>query len=139
MSSPLVLTEDHERWVKRACGKYRRPREYWRELIRRQYGSCAFSGAPLFFDATSGTPIKGGVSQHPLYAVVDHCAPGSDDYGHEIVCNDLNDIKGHLPYACFQALRGTEAWQQFMLRWRQQAEINPDRETLKALRRGGCV
>jgi hypothetical protein len=54
------------------------------------------------------------------------------------VCNDLNDIKGHLPYACFQALRGTDAWQQFMIRWRQEAERNPDRASLRALRRGGC-
>jgi hypothetical protein len=136
--SLFALTQDHERWVKSACRKYGRSREYWRDLIRRQRGTCAFSGAPLFFDATSGTPVKGGPSQHPLYAVVDHCAPGSDAYGHEIVCNDLNDIKGHLPYDCFQALRRAKAWQQFILRWRQQAERNPDRAALRALRRDEC-
>lgn len=36
VSLEFVLTEHHERWVKRACQKYRRPREYWRELIRRR-------------------------------------------------------------------------------------------------------
>lgn len=139
MFSPFVLTVDHEGWVKRASRRYRHSREYWRELICLQHGICAFSGAPLLFDAASGTPVKGKGSQHPLYAVVDHCAPGSDDYGHEIVCNDLNDIKGHLPYDCFQALRVTDAWRQFMLRWRQQAERDPDRSALRALRRGGCA
>jgi hypothetical protein len=63
---------------------------------------------------------------HPLYAALDHCAPGSDHEGHQIVSYALNDLKGHLPLDCFLALARTAAWQRLMGAWRQQAEDDPE-------------
>ena len=129
------LTADHYRWAKRARRKYGQSKEYWLELIARQCGRCAFSGAPLFFNSAAGTPVAGGHSQHPLYAVVDHSWPGSDQHGHEIVSNDLNDLKGHLPPELFAAQQRTKAWKQMMIRWREEAIQKPeDRSIFHALR-----
>lgn len=134
---PLDLTAEHQRWAESAQRKYGRPRTYWLDLIVEQGARCAFSGARLRFDVTSGTPISGGAGCHPLYAAVDHCAPGRDDRGHQIVCYDLNDLKGHLPYECFEDLRATPSWQRLMAKWRQQAKVDPEnREAFLNLRRG---
>jgi hypothetical protein len=134
---PMDLTVDHHRWAEAAQRKYRRSKSYWLDLIVRQEARCAFSGAHLKFDAPSGTPISDGAGCHPLYAAVDHCSPGSDEKGHQIVCYDLNDLKGHLPFECFEDLRVTPSWQRLMAKWRQQAESDPDnRGMFLALRRG---
>ncbi|HSS47464.1 MAG TPA: hypothetical protein VLX28_00830, partial [Thermoanaerobaculia bacterium] len=70
----------------------------------------------------------------------DHCAPGCDNRGHEIVCYDLNDLKGHLPFECFKALRDTDAWLDLMSRWRGQAEKDrADRAAFLAIRRWSSV
>lgn len=130
------VSADQQRWAEAAQRKYKKPKSYWLNLIRQQQGRCAFSGAILRFDAPSDTPIQGGAGCHPLYAAVDHCAPGTDEKGYQIVCYDLNDLKGHLPYACFEDLRSTPSWRRLMAKWRQQAEEDPDnRLAFLALRR----
>jgi hypothetical protein len=134
------LTPDHQRWASAPVrtSRYRHPKKYWLELIAKQRGLCAFSRAPLLFSSADGTPVKGGQSQHPIYAVVDHRSPGSDSLGHQIVSNDLNDLKGHLNPELFDALRRTKEWKRLMRRWRAQAVNNPrDREAFRAIRRGG--
>jgi hypothetical protein len=132
----FTITSDHQRWAKSAARKYGHTKAYWLELIAKQRGLCGFSDTVLLFDAESGTPKKGGEASHPIYAVIDHCAPGCDDRGHEIVCYDLNDLKGNLPFDCFKALRATPAGLELMSRWRAQAEKNPaDREAFLAARR----
>ena len=90
------------------------------------------------FDSQSGTPIEGGQGCHPLYAALDHIAPGSMAGGFQIVCYDLNDLKGHLPPALFDALRNTPEWQNLMRAWNRQAEEDPDnREAFKTLIKRG--
>jgi len=91
---PFVLTADHERWAASAQRKHGRRREYWRDLVERQRGRCAFSGASMLFGTESGTAIEDVQGPHPLYAAVDHSAAGSDRVGHEIVCFALNDPRG---------------------------------------------
>ena len=131
------FTDDHLRWAKSAQRKYGHTAQYWLDLIAKQDGCCAFSGAALRFDARSGTPIAGGPGAHPLYAAVDHTSPGSDDLGHEIVSYDLNDLKGHLPSDCFAELRLTKSWRRLMDQWRQQAlENSDDRGAFRSIRRG---
>jgi hypothetical protein len=131
----FVLNDDHKRWARSANRKYGGGVNYWLCMIRKQRGLSILSKAPLLFDATSGTPVAGGHSQHPLYAVVDHCSPGIDEHGHQIVSNDLNDLKGHLPVALFSALRRTSAWRELMKRWRKQALCDPGkRAAFHALR-----
>ncbi len=77
------LTPDHQRWanvpVRRR--RYRRPKKFWLDLIAKQRGLCALSRAPLLFGSADGTPIKGGQSQHPIYAVADHCSLPVYDLG----------------------------------------------------------
>lgn len=136
-NSPFELNSDHNRWAKRAQQKYGRTKAYWLELIVQQEGRCGFSGALLRFDSPSGTAQAGGLGVHPIYAAVDHCSPGCDDLGHEIVSFDLNDLKGHLPPECFADLRSTPSWKSLMDRWQQQAETNhDDRGAFRAIRKG---
>lgn len=134
------LTPEHRRWARSASRKYSRPLRYWIELITKQQGLCAFSEVQLRFDSESGTPQKGGAGVHPIYAAVDHCSPGSDDAGHEIVSYDLNDLKAHLPLDCFSDLKATPSWQRLMEKWRAQATLDPhDREAFRRIRRGRAV
>jgi hypothetical protein len=133
------FTDNHRRWSAAAARKHGGSVTYWLEMIGRQRARCAFSGAPLLFDAESGTSQKGGVGCHPLYAAVDHCDPGNDHLGHEIVSYDLNDLKGHLPVDCFADLRHTPAWGRLMGQWREQALLDPARESLRRIRRPGRI
>lgn len=129
------LMPDHQRWAQRARGKYGRTKEAWLNLIALQEGCCALSGAPLLFDAQSGTPVAGGQGAHPLYAAVDHIAPGRSDHGYQIVSYDLNDLKGHLPVRLFRCLQSTEAWQELMSAWREQALKDAhDRDAFRCIR-----
>ena len=135
----FILTPDHERWanVRLRTREYKRPKPFWLDLITQQRGLCAFSGAPLLFGSSDGTPVAGGHSQHPIYAVVDHSSPGTDSHGYQIVSNDLNDLKGHLNPELFDALRRTNAWMLLMERWRKQALVDSsDRSAFRLLRRG---
>jgi len=137
-NSKFNFTTDHHRWAKSAQRKYGYTRKYWLDLVAEQKSRCAFSGVMLRFDAASGTPEAGGHGVHPIYAAVDHRYPGSDKLGHQIVCYDLNDLKGHLPPDCFEDLCASASWKKLMERWRKQAEIDPDnRDAFKKIIRGG--
>jgi hypothetical protein len=71
---------------------------------------------------------------HPLYPAVDHLECGNAERGCQIVSYALNDVKGHLPFECFEDLKTTKSWITLMDRWRKQAEGNPnDREALRKL------
>jgi hypothetical protein len=90
----------------------------------------------MLFDVAEGTPETGGRGCHPLYPAVDHIDPGNPHGGHQIVCYALNDLKGHLPFDCFEALKLTEAWKKLMAQWREQAANNrTDREAFRRLLR----
>ncbi len=130
----MDFTDDHKRWAKNRRRLYGRTQQYYLDIIARQNGCCALSRVSLKFDAISGTPIGGGVGCHPLYAALDHTAPGSDREGHQIVSYALNDLKGHLPYECFLALKQSQAWQKLMTAWQEQAaEDADDREAFYSL------
>ena len=134
MSSNFQVTEDHIRWAKNAKRKYKQSLSFWIDLIQKQNGKCALTGASLLFDAKSGTPRKGGLGCHPLYASVDHVNPSKADHGFEIVCYDINDLKGHLPPVLFNALRKTEEWKRFVKRWEEKAELlAEDRQVFRDL------
>jgi len=105
-----------------------------KELIKQQKGRCALSGAPMIFEKAQGNPNTNRSGCHPLYAAVDHISPNSEVYGHQLVCYDLNDLKGHLPNKLFTELQDTPAWKQLMEQWRTQAEKDPENiAALKAL------
>lgn len=95
------------------------------KLVMRQNGRCKLSGAKMIFDKGEGTPQEGR-GCHPLCAAVDHISPGNPAVGVQLVCYALNDLKGHLPLDCFQALAKTKEWRKLMRRWRDQALKDPD-------------
>jgi hypothetical protein len=71
-----------------------------------------------------------------LSPAVDHIDPGNRDGGVQLVCYALNDLKGHLPVDCFEALRETQAWGRLMDAWRGQARLDPkDWEAFRRLLR----
>jgi hypothetical protein len=79
----------------------------------------------MLFEKEYGNPNINTNGCHPLYAAIDHISPNNDIYGLQIVCYDLNDLKGHLPYKIFKELELTKAWQQLMKEWRLLAEKTP--------------
>ncbi len=107
-----------------------------RELLIAQKGRCKLSGARMVFDLEERTPRRGGSGCHPLSPAVDHVAPGRDGGGRQLICYALNDLKGHLPQNCFEALQKTRPWIRLMKAWRAQAENDPsDREAFRQLLR----
>ena len=107
---------------------------YLKALIRKQKGQCALSGATMIFEKEYGTPRVGKAGCHPLYAAIDHISPSNRSYGHQLVCYDLNDLKGSLPNKLFAELQNTSAWKQLMQQWKSQAENDPmDVNAFKAL------
>jgi len=71
---------------------------------------------------------------HPLYRAVDHIECGNVERGCQVVCYALNDVKGHIPFECFEALKRTTEWKELMEQWREQAEKNPhDRQAFRGL------
>jgi hypothetical protein len=105
-----------------------------RERLSEQRERCALSEVPLRFDKALGTPKRGGHGVHPLYPAVDHRECRNLERGYDIVCYALNDVKGHMPFDCFEALKQTKEWKEFMQRWREQAAKDPDNvEALRAL------
>lgn len=116
----MELTSDQKRWASKGRQGVNKS-ELLRILIK-QKGKCALSGVDMIFNVREGTPAKGGRGCHPLYPAVDHIDPGNFDGGHQIVCYALNDLKGHLPIECFEALQKTNAWKSLMRQWRKQAE-----------------
>lgn len=131
-----VLSVEEQAWAfkrRQGCSEAKQ-----RAMLISQRGCCAFSGARFVLDKNSTTPVKGGDGCHPLSPAVDHVATGNKAGGWQLVCYDLNDLKGHLPDDCFRALVETEAWKRLMIAWRAQAEKGPtDREAFRRLRRPG--
>src|SRR5579862_3857113 len=97
-----MLSARAEQWASKRRQKLS-PKKL-RELLYRQKERCALSGAPFVFDKDLGTPRKGGLGVHPAYPAVDHLEPGNDTWGYQIVRYALNDVKGHMPFDCFEAL-----------------------------------
>jgi hypothetical protein len=88
----------------------------------------------MIFDKKYGTPKKGGEGCHPLYAAIDHIAPQRSDLGFQLVCYDLNDLKGHLSPELFDALKQTEEWKRLIIEWRRVADSKaPEVRAFKAL------
>ncbi len=103
-----------------------------KELITKQKGRCALSGIEMIFEKKYGNPNINTKGCHPLYAAIDHISPSNDQYGFQLVCYDLNDLKGHLPYKVFKEMQLTEAWKHLMEEWRVVAKESPmDIEALK--------
>jgi len=143
MGKNFELNTEHKQWIRRRRNRPeygRRSIEYWGGLIQKQNGRCALTGAPLFFEAKYGTPQR-GKGCHPLYASVDHIDPGGDGTELQIVCYDINDLKGHLPLPLFESLKRTKAWKKFKVKWKKIAEekisLEKKREKLKQLIREG--
>jgi len=133
IKSPMFeLSTAAKAWAsKRRQGRSRRELT---ELLCKQEERCALSGACLLFDRQLGTPQKGGLGVHPLYPAVDHVECRTGEHGYQIICYALNDVKGHIPFDCFEALKRTEPWQALMSRWKSLAEIDPaNREAFRML------
>lgn len=120
MTENYEITSVHEEWASKR--KHGLSRSKLKELIKKQKGRCAMSGADMIFDKVHGNPNVNTQGCHPLYAAIDHISPSNDSHGYQIVCYDLNDLKGHLPYKIFKELQLTEAWKQLMSKWRSLAE-----------------
>lgn len=121
----FVITQVHEWWAEARVNRWRLRYSYLIGLLESQEGKCKLSGVNLLFGAEHGAPIKGVQGSHPLYAVLDHCKPGSNSAGHQIICSALNHVKGHTPLFLFEALQETDAWQKLMRDWRNQADTDP--------------
>jgi len=143
MVSDFSFNKNHERWIRshrRSCRKYKQSAQFWRDLIQKQGGNCALTGAPLLFDAKSGTPKVAGQGCHPLYAAVDHINPKRKDNGFQILCYDINDLKGHLPPPLFNALTKTQEWKNFVQAWKEAADSSPNkRSVFKKLIKDGAT
>lgn len=137
--SYFQINNDHKRWIDAAHKKYRHPKSFWEDLIKKQNGRCALTDAKLLFGAKNGTPKKGGPGSHPLYAAVDHVKPQSKEHGFQILCYDINDLKGHLPPILFNALIKTEEWKSFVKEWKELAGSFADRQMFKELILAGTL
>lgn len=131
-------SELQERWAKKS--RQGVSATDLRNILIEQKGKCALSGLDMIFDVSEGTPQIGGQGCHPLYPAVDHIDPGNHEGGHQIVCYALNDLKGHLPTECFDALKATQAWQNLMTQWSNQAiENKNDRNAFYRLIRPNAI
>lgn len=130
-------TAEHRRWARARQRAHGGSSADYLALIAAQNGKCAFSRVPLIFDrAHGGGYTPGCAGAHPLYAALDHCAPGSRSHGFQIVSYALNDLKGHLPLDCFRELIQTRSWQRLMAAWRHQQRFDvSDRQAFRALLR----
>ena len=123
MKNEYQLTNDQMEWASKR--KHGLIPSKLRELIKKQKGCCALSGVEMIFDKNLGNPNINIKGCHPLYAAIDHISPSNTEYGFQLVCYDLNDLKGHLPYKIFQEVQLTEAWKKMMKEWRFVAENSP--------------
>lgn len=136
MNKNFEMTKEQEQWSRRARRKYGKDQRFWENLIREQDGKCNLTKVPLLFDVRLGTPKKGGLGCHPLYAAVDHVEPGSDDR-FQILCYDINDLKGHIPKPLFGALKNTKAWKRFVKDWQKLAkEVADDKKFKQLIKKG---
>ena len=130
----MNLTPDQRHWARRRKQGLS-PNEL-RSLVDKQRGLCALSKVLMTFDVRDRTPMADGQGCHSLSPAVDHIDPGNAQSERQIVCYALNDLKGHLPVACFRALTRTKAWKQLMEEWRKQARKDrADREAFRRLLR----
>jgi len=131
------FTVEHRRWARARQRAHGGSIADYLTLIAAQDGMCAFSGVPLIFDrAHGGGYTPGCTGSHPIYAALDHCAPGSRSDGFQVVSYALNDLKGHLPLDCFRELTQTPSWQRLMAAWRRQQLLDvADRQAFRALLR----
>jgi hypothetical protein len=117
------LDSSQEYWAsKRKQGV---PPSQLKQMLIKQKGLCALSGAPLLFDLGERTPETRGLGCHSLCPAVDHIDPSNPNSDVQIICHRLNDLKGFMPLDCFNALRATEPWKTLMYKWKEQAEKNP--------------
>ncbi len=124
----MELTKEQAEWASKR--RQRVCKTKLRKLLIEQEGRCALSEVDMVFNKSEGTPVKGDRGCHPLYPAVDHKDPGNPEGGFQLVCYMLNDLKGHLPKDCFDALKETVPWKKLMNSWRKQAKVDPtDRET----------
>lgn len=121
MSEDYKLSRAESAWAKRQ-EQYGKDPSRLKELIIRQKGKCAFSGAPLYFDAKHGPDIH-GYECHPLYAEVDYIMGRHPDYYCQIVCSQLNRMKDRV--ADFGKIPSTPEWAELMKSWKAQAEKDP--------------
>ena len=134
----MELTNEQKKWASKK--RQGASTKTLRELLISQKGCCALSNVEMIFDNNEGTPVSGGRGCHPLYPAIDHIDPGNPAGGYQIVCYALNDLKGHLPYNCFEALRSTDAWKKLMQMWVEQArKDNSDREAFRKLLRPNAI
>jgi hypothetical protein len=133
----FTLTDQHRRWARARQRQYGGSSSDYLNLISAQRGKCAFSSVPLIFDSAHGGGFtRGGAGCHPLYAALDHSAPGTHVHGLQIVSYALNDLKGHLPLDCFRDLIKTPSWRRLMSAWRRQERLDvTDRTAFRALLR----
>jgi len=118
----FTLSSSQQAWAsKRGRGASRAEQK---RLLVAQMGRCALSGVELLFDVEERKAKKKGPGCHPLSPAVDHKDPGNPKGGYQIICYALNDLKGHLPTECFEALCCTDAWKKLMQNWRGQASKN---------------
>jgi hypothetical protein len=96
---------DH--WVWKANKRHHLPREYLRKILQRQRYKCAWSGLDLDFTPQVGQSFR--------YATLEHCKPKSNVEGHEVVCYQLNMLKGRLNLRLFRALQKTNEWKELMI------------------------
>ena len=122
MEGDYYLTKAQIEWTK---NKKKLSPSRLRELIIRQKGRCSLSNAPMLFEKKYGNPNINEAGCHPLYAAIDHISPNDESYGYQLVCYDLNDLKGHLPVKVFKELQETSAWKSLMQQWKSQAESDP--------------
>jgi hypothetical protein len=123
MNEEYQITQAQMEWARRTKQGLRPAK--MRELIKKQKGRCALSGAEMIFAKEHGNPNINPKGCHPLYAAIDHVSPTNDRYGHQLVCYDLNDLKGSLPYKLFKKLQLTEPWRTLMSEWCSLAEADP--------------
>lgn len=135
--SCFQISAEHRRWAAARKRTHGGSTADYVALIAAQNGKCAFSDVPLIFDrAHGGGYTPGCTGAHPIYAALDHCAPGSRCHGFQVVSYALNDLKGHLPLDCFRELTQTSSWQRLMTAWRDQQHLDvTDRKAFRALLR----
>jgi hypothetical protein len=131
LNKSFSLSDVQKVWAER--GKQGLNSSELQKLILKQRGRCALSGALMVFDKALGNPNTNKRGCHPLYAAIDHVYLGREN-GHQLVCYDLNDLKGHLPCKVFIELQKTTTWKKLMQQWRSQSEEDPmDISAFKAL------
>lgn len=120
------MTDDQCKWISRMVGKpalkglgsNTKRREFLHNLVETSGGKCRWTGLPLHFNperAGCVTDKDGNCPPtDPLYAEVDHCEPGSNECGHELVCHYINDAKGHLPWKVWLAASRTQEFKDWI-------------------------